>query len=117
MTSHFLKRLLADGLVVTDDAVDAHRTDILAHGHAMLAAAAANVKKTAGDAIGAADLGFFGNRMKGTLVTGLGQAVDKAVADLTVDEDAWLAQLVAAGRQYALSLSSSGTAPAPSVST
>ena len=100
----FLNRLIADGIVATDDAVQAHSAEILGRAKDLVAAAAAQVKTSINSAISSDDLGFLGNPIKPALIKAIDNFVDNTVSDFNANEAAWLQKIVAAAQQYAVKI-------------
>ncbi len=101
----FLNRLIADGIVATDDEVQAHKAEILGRAKDLVTAAGAQIKSAVNASIGEDNLGLFGNPIKPALENAIDDFIDKMIDDFDASEGVWLSKIAAAAQEYAITLS------------
>jgi hypothetical protein len=109
----FLKRLLADGIVATDDEIDAHRAEILGRARDFVTKMGATLKANIDATIATDDFGFFGNAVKPALTKALDNLIDKKVNDFVDSENVWLTKIIDSAKQYATQIGDAAAAAVP----
>jgi hypothetical protein len=100
----FLRRLFADWLVVSADAVDAHKASFLDAAASAIRATATRCQQMASAAIADADFGFIGNSVKAPIARGINQAISNVAVACESQTPVLLASVVTSARTYARKL-------------
>lgn len=95
------KALLAQGLIVESNEIEANKDKILAVAAQFGVTLDKNIEQLVDGAINSSNFGIFGNAMKGSIVHGLNQAIDKLAGEAPAQESLLFSLIVAAARNYA----------------